>query len=226
MNALTFDPSRATSRRRTAAGIARSTTSRWRSTPAPSSPSSARAAAASRRCSTSPPACWRRRRARCASNGEPLTGLNRRATYMFQQDALLPWKTVRENVALGLTLGGVRDADAQAQRRRMAGARRPRARSRDHYPSQLSGGMRKRVGDGAELDHRSRIVLMDEPFSALDVHTRQRMESELLGALGRRPQPGRPSSSSRTIWRKRSRSPTKSSCCRPDRRAASSRATR
>src|SRR5258707_548587 len=48
-------------------------------------------------------------------DGEALTGLNRRATYMFQQDALLPWKTVRENVALGLTLGGVPKADAQAR---------------------------------------------------------------------------------------------------------------
>ena len=48
-------------------------------------------------------------------DGEPLTGLNRRATYMFQQDALLPWKTVRENVALGLTLGGVPKTDAHAR---------------------------------------------------------------------------------------------------------------
>src|SRR5215212_8364638 len=48
-------------------------------------------------------------------DGEPLTGLNRRATYMFQQDALLPWKTVRENVALGLTLGGAPRADAHAR---------------------------------------------------------------------------------------------------------------
>jgi NitT/TauT family transport system ATP-binding protein len=111
--------------------------------------------------------------------GEPLTGLNRRATYMFQQDALLPWKTVRENVALGLTLGGVAAADANA---RAAGwlARVGLAEFAAHYPSQLSGGMRKRVVMAQNWIIDRGIVLMDEPFSALDVHTRQRMETELL----------------------------------------------
>ncbi len=112
-------------------------------------------------------------------DGEPLTGLNRRATYMFQQDALLPWKTVRENVALGLTLGGVAAADANA---RAAGwlARVGLSEFAAHYPSQLSGGMRKRVVMAQNWIIDRGIVLMDEPFSALDVHTRQRMETELL----------------------------------------------
>jgi NitT/TauT family transport system ATP-binding protein len=112
-------------------------------------------------------------------NGEPLTGLNRRATYMFQQDALLPWKTVAENVALGLTLGGVRTADAKAR----AGAWLERvdlAPFAAHYPAQLSGGMRKRVVMAQNWILDRPVLLMDEPFSALDVHTRQRMESELL----------------------------------------------
>src|SRR5713101_835353 len=52
---------------------------------------------------------------RVRADGEPLDGLNRRATYMFQQDALLPWKTVRDNVALGLTLSGVIRAEAHAR---------------------------------------------------------------------------------------------------------------
>ena len=111
--------------------------------------------------------------------GEPLTGLNRRATYMFQQDALLPWKTVRENVALGLTLGGVAKLEAQAR----AGAWLERvglAAFAAHYPSQLSGGMRKRVVMAQNWILDRSIVLMDEPFSALDVHTRQQMEAELL----------------------------------------------
>jgi NitT/TauT family transport system ATP-binding protein len=111
--------------------------------------------------------------------GEPLTGLNRRATYMFQQDALLPWKTVRENVALGLTLGGVSKADAHAR----ANAWLDRVGLTPfaaHYPSQLSGGMRKRVVMAQNWIIDRGIVLMDEPFSALDVHTRQRMETELL----------------------------------------------
>ena len=112
-------------------------------------------------------------------DGEPLTGLNRRATYMFQQDALLPWKTVRENVALGLTLGGTAKpaaharADAWLERVGLA----PFAA---HYPSQLSGGMRKRVVMAQNWIIDRGVLLMDEPFSALDVYTRQRMESELL----------------------------------------------
>jgi NitT/TauT family transport system ATP-binding protein len=112
-------------------------------------------------------------------DGEPQTGLNRGATYMFQQDALLPWKTVRENVALGLTLGGVAKPEAQAR----AGAWLARvglAAFAAHYPSQLSGGMRKRVVMAQNWILDRSILLMDEPFSALDVHTRQQMETELL----------------------------------------------
>ena len=120
--------------------------------------------------------------------GEPLTGLNRRATYMFQQDALLPWKTIRENVALGLTLGGVAAADANA---RAAGwlSRVGLSEFAAHYPSQLSGGMRKRVVMAQNWILDRGILLMDEPFSALDVHTRQRMETELLELWDKGPDP-------------------------------------
>ena len=110
---------------------------------------------------------------------DELSGLNRRATYMFQQDALMPWKTVRENVALGLTFAGVgraaaaRRADEWLQRVGLS----PFAR---HYPAQLSGGMRKRVAMAQNWIIDREILLMDEPFSALDIHTRQRMEAELL----------------------------------------------
>jgi NitT/TauT family transport system ATP-binding protein len=109
----------------------------------------------------------------------PLDGVNRRATYMFQQDALLPWKTVRENVALGLVLAGMPRADANIRadgwltKVGLAGFGR-------HFPSQLSGGMRKRVAVAQNWIIDRDILLMDEPFSALDLHTRQRMESELL----------------------------------------------
>ncbi len=129
--------------------------------------------------------------------GEALTGLNRRATYMFQQDALLPWKTIRENVALGLTLGGVAAAEASA---RAAGwlDRVGLSEFAAHYPSQLSGGMRKRAVMAQNWILDRGLVLMDEPFSALDVHTRQRMETELLelwegsGSSRTRPQPAPP----------------------------------
>jgi NitT/TauT family transport system ATP-binding protein len=112
-------------------------------------------------------------------DGESLVGLNHRATYMFQQDALLPWKTVRENVALGLTLGGVPKQEAHARADAWLG-RVDLTSFASHYPSQLSGGMRKRVVMAQNWIIDRSILLMDEPFSALDVHTRQRMETELL----------------------------------------------
>jgi NitT/TauT family transport system ATP-binding protein len=112
-------------------------------------------------------------------DGAELTGLNRRATYMFQQDALLPWKTVRDNVALGLTLAGARRSDAGARADAWL-SRVGLAEFALHYPAQLSGGMRKRVAMAQNWIVDRTIVLMDEPFSALDVHTRQRMETELL----------------------------------------------
>src|SRR5262249_22927047 len=96
-----------------------------------------------------------------------------------QQDALLPWKTVRGNVALGLTLAGTSrieahaHADAWLERVGLAGFAM-------HYPRQLSGGMRKRAAMAQNWIIDRGIVLMDEPFSALDVHTRQQMETELL----------------------------------------------
>jgi NitT/TauT family transport system ATP-binding protein len=111
--------------------------------------------------------------------GAVLDGLNRRATYMFQQDALLPWKTVRDNVALGLTLAGTPRAEAAARAEAWL-SRVGLTEFAAHYPSKLSGGMRKRVAMAQNWIVDRSIVLMDEPFSALDVHTRQRMETELL----------------------------------------------
>jgi NitT/TauT family transport system ATP-binding protein len=111
--------------------------------------------------------------------GSKLTGLNRRATYMFQQDALLPWKTVRDNVALGPVLAGARLREARAQADVWL-ERVGLTNFAGHYPAQLSGGMRKRVTIAQNWILGRSQVLMDEPFSALDVHTRQLMESELL----------------------------------------------
>jgi len=111
--------------------------------------------------------------------GADLNGLNRRATYMFQQDALLPWKNVRDNVALGLTLAGVPRIDAHARADSWL-TRVGLTEFAEHYPAQLSGGMRKRVTMAQNWIIERGLMLMDEPFSALDVHTRQRMETELL----------------------------------------------
>ena len=112
-------------------------------------------------------------------DGAPLAGLNRRATYMFQQDALLPWKSVLDNVALGLLFAGRPRAEARHAARAWL-ERIGLAAFGDRYPAQLSGGMRKRVAMAQNWVLERDILLMDEPFSALDVHTRQAMESELL----------------------------------------------
>jgi NitT/TauT family transport system ATP-binding protein len=110
---------------------------------------------------------------------QPLIGLNRRAGYMFQQDALLPWKTVLGNVTLGLRFRGVDGRAAEAQARDWV-VRVGLEHFVDAYPAQLSGGMRKRVAMAQSWIVDPAILLMDEPFSALDVHTRHRMEGELL----------------------------------------------
>jgi NitT/TauT family transport system ATP-binding protein len=108
--------------------------------------------------------------------GTPLNGLNRRAAYMFQQDALLPWKTVLENVGLGLHFRGTfTEAKAHQWVDRVG-----LAAFADKFPFQLSGGMRKRVAMAQCWIVDPDILFMDEPFSALDIHTRIRMEGELL----------------------------------------------
>jgi NitT/TauT family transport system ATP-binding protein len=111
--------------------------------------------------------------------GEPIVGINRRASYMFQADALLPWLTARDNVALGLELRGV-GKKASAKRAEAWLGRVGLNAHGQRYPHQLSGGMKKRVALAQVLATEPQILLMDEPFSALDIQTRQLMENELL----------------------------------------------
>jgi len=111
--------------------------------------------------------------------GEPLAGINHRASYMFQQDALLPWKTVLGNIQLGLMLRGRNGLDTLEVAQTWL-ARVGLDEFGNHYPYQLSGGMRKRVAMAQCWIVQPDLILMDEPFSALDVHTRLRMESEVL----------------------------------------------
>ena len=109
--------------------------------------------------------------------GQPLTGLNTRAGYMFQSESLMPWRTALGNVAAGLEFRGVADAQMRAEdwlRRVGLGG------FGDRYPHQLSGGMRKRTSLAQTLALDPDIILMDEPFSALDIQTRQLMENEVL----------------------------------------------
>ena len=109
--------------------------------------------------------------------GAPLAGINARAGYMFQSESLMPWRTALGNVMAGLEFRGVADARAQAddwlKRVGLGGFG-------DRYPHQLSGGMRKRASLAQTLALDPDIILMDEPFSALDIQTRQLMENEVL----------------------------------------------
>ena len=111
--------------------------------------------------------------------GEPLAGINRRAGYMFQAEALMPWRSALDNVIAGLQFRGG-DAKGARQRGDEWLARVGLAGFGDRYPHQLSGGMRKRVALAQMLILDPPILLMDEPFSALDIQTRQLMENELL----------------------------------------------
>ncbi|RZL94807.1 MAG: ABC transporter ATP-binding protein [Variovorax sp.] len=111
--------------------------------------------------------------------GQPLAGINQRAGYMFQTEALMPWRSTLANVMVGLQYHGVPDADARAQAEAWL-ARVGLSGFGDRYPHQLSGGMRKRAALAQTLALDPDIILMDEPFSALDVQTRQLMENEVL----------------------------------------------
>ncbi|MBC5766592.1 ABC transporter ATP-binding protein [Ramlibacter albus] len=111
--------------------------------------------------------------------GERLAGINRRAGYMFQQDALMPWRSALDNVMVGLQYRGLPDADARSQAQAWL-ERVGLGGFGDRYPHQLSGGMRKRTALAQVLALDPDIILMDEPFSALDVQTRQLMENEVL----------------------------------------------
>jgi NitT/TauT family transport system ATP-binding protein len=111
--------------------------------------------------------------------GEPLHAVNRRAGYMFQAEALMPWRSTLDNVMIGLQYRGVPDPDARSQA--LAWLERVGLREfGDRYPHQLSGGMRKRTSLAQTLALDPDIILMDEPFSALDIQTRQLMENEVL----------------------------------------------
>ncbi len=111
--------------------------------------------------------------------GQPLAGLNRRAGYLFQADALMPWKTALENVKVALEPMGVSDADADRRARDWLARVGLRAFV-DRYPHMLSGGQRKRVGLAQILIRDPEILLMDEPFGPLDAQTRQIMGNLLL----------------------------------------------
>jgi len=111
--------------------------------------------------------------------GTAVAGIPEGVGYMFQADAQLPWRTVLANVASGPRWRGVDKALARERAREWI-ERVGLAGFEDYFMHQLSGGMRKRVALAQTLVTEPRILLMDEPFSALDVQTRALMQDELL----------------------------------------------
>src|SRR4051795_5181664 len=110
---------------------------------------------------------------------QPLAGLNRQAGYLFQADALFPWKTAIDNVAIGLEIQGTPRPQA-LQRAQAWLSQVGLGAFAGRYPHMLSGGQRKRVGLAQVLIRDPRILLMDEPFGPLDAQTRQIMGNLLL----------------------------------------------
>jgi len=111
--------------------------------------------------------------------GANLVGLNRQSGYLFQSDALFPWKTALENVAIGIETAGVPREQARVRAQEWL-ARVGLATFGPRYPHMLSGGQRKRVGLAQVLIRDPKILLMDEPFGPLDAQTRLIMGNLLL----------------------------------------------
>jgi NitT/TauT family transport system ATP-binding protein len=109
----------------------------------------------------------------------PVDGVDSRVGFVFQQDAVFPWRNVLGNVMAGPLFRGVPRAQAEATARDWIN-RVGLKGFEDHHPHQLSGGMRKRVALAQTFINNPQVLLMDEPFSALDVQTRELMQEELL----------------------------------------------
>jgi NitT/TauT family transport system ATP-binding protein len=112
-------------------------------------------------------------------DGRPVTGVPSKVGYVFQKDTVFPWRTVTRNIALGLEYRGVAPAE---RRQRVADAVRMAGLHgfEEAFPATLSGGMRQRVALMRTLVVDPEILLMDEPFGALDTHTKLELHGELL----------------------------------------------
>jgi NitT/TauT family transport system ATP-binding protein len=112
-------------------------------------------------------------------NGTRITGPGQERAMVFQEFGLLPWRTVTANVELGLELKGIapaRRAERATELIKLVGLKD----FASHYPHELSGGMKQRVGLARALATEPEVLLMDEPFAALDAQTRDLMQMELL----------------------------------------------
>ncbi len=117
-------------------------------------------------------------RGRVVVDGRPVTGPGADRGLVFQEYALLPWRTVHENVALGLKIRGIAPSERDAVARRFIELIGLRG-FEDKFPHELSGGMRQRVAVARTLANSPQVVLMDEPFAAVDAQTRTNLQEEL-----------------------------------------------
>jgi len=116
----------------------------------------------------------------CRLDGKPIHGPGRERGMVFQNYSLFPWLTVAKNVAFGLSLQGRSGKDVQERARYYVNAV-GLSKFEDAYPNQLSGGMKQRVAIARSLANDPEVILMDEPFGALDSQTRAVMQQLLLG---------------------------------------------
>ena len=117
--------------------------------------------------------------------GELVTGPGRERGFVFQADCLLPWRTIRDNVAFGLEVQGSPRSEARATAEEMLELT-GLSGTEDQYPAELSGGMRQRVNLARALATDPEVLLMDEPFAALDAQTKEVLQSELLSIWEKR----------------------------------------
>jgi NitT/TauT family transport system ATP-binding protein len=112
-------------------------------------------------------------------DGRPVTGPGPERAFVFQDFALLPWASVLRNAAFGLEMAGMARAEREERARRQI-AQVGLAGFEDKYPHELSGGMRQRVGLARALAVDAEVLLMDEPFSAVDEQTRRKFQEDLI----------------------------------------------